>query len=393
MRTELIQKEHEAFFQTYKRFPIVVDKAEGCYIYDKDGNKYLDFLAGIAVNSMGYAHPKVIEAITNQLHKYMHLSNYFYQEPQIVLAEKLCEISGLNRVFFSNSGTEAIEGAIKLVRRWGSAYGKNELIAFSGGFHGRTLGALSIMDKPVYKDKMGPFVENCKVIEYNNPEELKKHVSDKTAAIFFECIQGEGGISGISPEFIKAVRELKQKYNFLVVADEIQTGIGRTGKYFAFQHFSFVPDVVTSSKAMGGGLPLGAIIAGEHLANVWEKTMHGTTFGGNAVACAAGLATINELQNGVLENVNKVGDYLKSKLTDLQKKYSDKILEVRGKGLMQGLLLSFDAAILVNALIEKHRVITNAASGKVLRLVPPLIITTKEVDMLAEAIDKCLAEI
>ena len=162
MRTELIQKEHEAFFQTYKRFPIVVDKAEGCYIYDKDGNKYLDFLAGIAVNSMGYAHPKVIEAITNQLHKYMHLSNYFYQEPQIVLAEKLCEISGLNRVFFSNSGTEAIEGAIKLVRRWGSAYGKNELIAFSGGFHGRTLGALSIMDKPVYKDKMVLLLKTAK---------------------------------------------------------------------------------------------------------------------------------------------------------------------------------------------------------------------------------------
>nr|HPI20192.1 aminotransferase class III-fold pyridoxal phosphate-dependent enzyme [Candidatus Kapabacteria bacterium] len=312
---------------------------------------------------------------------------------QILLAEKLCEISGLSRVFFSNSGTEAIEGAIKLVRRWGSALGKNELIAFSGGFHGRTLGALSIMDKPVYKDKMGPFVENCKVIEYNNPEELKKHVSEGTAAVFFECIQGEGGISGISEELVKAVKELKQKYNFLVVADEIQSGIGRTGKYFAYQHFDFVPDVVTSSKAMGGGLPLGAIIAGEHLANVWEKTMHGTTFGGNAVACAAGLATITELQNGVLENVNKVGDYLKSKLTDLQKKYSNQILEVRGKGLMQGLLLSFDASKLVNALIEKHRVITNAASGKVLRLVPPLIITTKEVDILAEAIDKCLEEV
>lgn len=392
MRAELIQKEQKSIFQTYKRFPIVVEKAEGCYIFDKDGSKYLDFLAGIAVNSMGYAHPKIIAAIEEQVRKYMHLSNYFYQDVQIELAEKLCEKSGLSRVFFSNSGTEAIEGAIKLARRWASAYGKNEIIAFSGGFHGRTLGALSIMDKPLYKDKMGPFIENSKIIEYNNPDELKKHISDGTAAIFFEYIQGEGGISSVSEEFIQAVKELKKKHNFLVVADEIQTGIGRTGKFFAFQHFDFSPDIMTLSKALGGGLPLGAILAGEHLANVWERTMHGTTLGGNAVACAAGLATINALEDGVLENVNKIGDYLKSKLNDLQKKHSDKVLEVRGKGLMQGLFLSFDAAKLVNSLLEKHKILTNAASGKVLRLVPPLIISEKEVDVFVEALEKCLAE-
>lgn len=392
MRAELIQKEQKSIFQTYKRFPIVVEKAEGCYIFDKDGSKYLDFLAGIAVNSMGYAHPKIIAAIEEQVHKYMHLSNYFYQDVQIELAEKLCEKSGHSRVFFSNSGTEAIEGAIKLARRWASAYKKNEIIAFSGGFHGRTLGALSIMDKPVYKDKMGPFIENSKIIEYNNPDELKKHISNGTAAIFFEYIQGEGGISSVSEEFIQSVKELKKKYNFLVVADEIQTGIGRTGKFFAFQHFDFSPDIMTLSKALGGGLPLGAILAGEHLANVWERTMHGTTLGGNAVACAAGLATINALEDGVLENVNKIGDYLKSKLNDLQKKHSDKVLEVRGKGLMQGLFLSFDAAKLVNSLLEKHKILTNAASGKVLRLVPPLIISEKEVDVFVEALEKCLAE-
>lgn len=380
LKMNLIESEHKLFFQTYKRLPIVIDKALGARIWDTDGNEYLDFLAGIAVNALGHSHPRVVDAVVNQAKRYMHVSNYFYQEPQILLAEKLIELTPFDRVFFTNSGTEAMDGTIKLIRRHSADRGKTEIIALSGGFHGRTYGALSIMDKPNYKDKMGPYLEGTKVIEHNNIDELKANVNDKTAAFVLEFLQGEGGIVEPSAEYVAVLKELHEKFGFLLVADEIQSGVGRTGKFFAFENFDISPDIATMAKGIGGGLPLGAILAKESLADVWDKGNHGTTYGGNAVACAAGLAVMTEIENGLMDNVNSVGNYLKTKLEDIKFKFPNLVSEVRGRGLMLGLLLTFDAAILVEALL-KEKVIANAASGKVLRIVPPLIITQEEAEI------------
>lgn len=389
MNHNLIEIEHDSIFQTYKRLPIIIDHADGCRIYDDNGNCYLDFLAGIAVNALGYGHKRVIEAIDKQIHRYMHVSNYFYQDTQILLAEKITKLTGFDRVFFSNSGTEAIEGIIKLARRWGSKNNKKEIISFSGGFHGRTYGALSMMDKPLYKADMGPYLDNMKILPYNDPNALKAHVNDNTLAIILEFVQGEGGITQANQEFVDAIFELKSKYGLLVIADEIQTGVGRTGDFFAFERYSVKPDIVSMAKGIGGGLPLGAILATEALANVWDKGTHGTTYGGNAVACAAGMAVIEELENGLLDNIKTNGEYLYNCLLKIKDKYPKYINEIRGRGFMQGVVLSFEAAILMNEML-KLKIITNATSVNVLRLVPPLIITKTEIDEFITGLDDCL---
>lgn len=388
----LIEMEHSNFFQTYKRLPIEIEKAEGARIYDKEGGVWLDFLGGIAVNALGHSHPAVIQAVCNQAKRYMHVSNYFYQDIQIELATAIKALSGYDRVFYSNSGTEATDGAIKLVRKWAFDKNKTEIIALSGGFHGRTYGALSIMDKPLYKENMGPYLENTKVIKHNDLEELKSSINEKTAAIFLEFIQGEGGIVEVSPEYVNELKELKSKYGFLIVADEIQAGVARSGKFFAFEHYDIKPDIITMAKGLGGGMPLGAIVAKEELAEVWTKGNHGTTYGGNAVACAAGLAVMNEIKNGLMENVNEVGDFLKSELLNLKDKYPDHISEVRGKGLMLGLALRYDATILLNELLSK-KIIANASSFNVLRIVPPLIINKDDAREFVDALDSIFANL
>jgi predicted acetylornithine/succinylornithine family transaminase len=387
----LIEKEHEVILQTYKRLPIEVDYALGARIFDKNGNEYLDFLGGIAVNALGHSHPEIIKAIQEQAPKYLHISNYFYQEPQIKLAEKLCQMSGYSKVFFSNSGTEATEGAIKLVRRWASDKDKSNIFAFSGGFHGRTYGALSIMDKPLYKEKMGPFLADTFVIKYNDIDELKANINEKTAGVFLEFIQGEGGISSISQEFAEELIKLKNKFNFLIVADEIQAGTGRTGDLFAFEKYCLRPDIITMAKGIGGGLPLGGFLVDSHLESIFEKGMHGTTYGGNALACTTGLVVLNELEKSVFQNVKDVGLFFINELKKIQEKYPQLINEVRGRGLILGLSLTFDATILMNKLLDKH-IITNAASGTVLRLVPPLIITKEDVKLFIEKLDLLLSE-
>ncbi len=375
----IIEREQNSIYQTYKRLPIVIEKAEGCRIFSKNGEVYLDFLSGIAVNALGHSHPKIIEAIEEQIRKYMHVSNYFYQEPQIELAEILIKHSKLDKVFFSNSGTEANEAAIKLVRKWGNTINKTEIIAFSGGFHGRTYGALSIMDKPPYKDGMGPFLDNCKVIPLNDIYSLMENINSKTAAVVLEFIQGEGGVSQPTEEFIETIKELKSVHNFLLVADEIQTGIGRTGKMFGFEHFDIKPDIISMAKGMGGGLPLGGIIVSEELSKLWKQGNHGTTYGGNAVACRTGYVVIEALENGLLQQVQEIGDYLHNELVKIKNDFNSKVIEVRGRGLMKGLLLNFEAAILVKQLLERN-VISNAASGNVLRIIPPLIVQKHEID-------------
>ncbi len=388
-RNELIQIENERFLQTYSRLPIVIENAKGCRITDKDGNTYLDFLGGIAVNVLGHSHPKILQAINTQAQRYLHLSNYFYQDAQIEFAEKLYSITKFPKIFLTNSGTESIEGALKLSRKWGSLNNKKEILAFSNGFHGRTYGALSLMDNPIYKNGMGPFLENIKIIPYNSIESLMENINLDVAAVFIEFIQGEGGISSVSQDFINLLIELRKQNNFLIVADEIQAGMGRTGKFFSFEHFGITPDIVTLSKGLGGGLPLGAILAQSHLANVWEKSQHGTTFGGNALSCAAGSVVLDEISGGLLNDIQENGSYLTKKLHDLKNKFPKLILEIRGLGFMQGLVLSFEAKKLVEVLLQ-NKVISNATHTNVLRIVPPLIISKNDIDEFISALNTSL---
>lgn len=389
---DIILKEHNVIYQTYNRLPIVVDYAVGAYIYDINNNYYLDFLSGIAVNALGHSHPSILKAIEIQSKKYLHISNFFYQEPQIKLAELLIQKSKLDKVFFCNSGAETTEAVIKLSRKWGWDKNKTEIIAFSGGFHGRTYGALSLMDKPKYKDKMGPYLENMSIVELNNKDHLIKNVNNNTAALILEFIQGEGGIREPNFEFVETILELKKKFNFILVADEVQCGIGRSGDFFAYEQWGITPDVITIAKAIGGGLPLGAIIVNKELSEVWQKGNHGTTFGGNALACACGIAVIEELENGILENVKNVGMYFKNQLIELQRKYTDLIIDVRGRGLMLGLELSLEAQKVVDLLLEK-KIIVNATNVNVLRIVPPLIINKELVDIFIKSLDECLSQI
>jgi predicted acetylornithine/succinylornithine family transaminase len=392
MQAPIISREQQVIFQNYRRLPIIADYAQGCYIYDMDGRKYLDFLSGIAVNALGHSHPRVVQAVAEQAGRYMHLSNFFYQEPQIRLAELICAASGYDRVFYSNSGAESFEGAIKIARRWGSSRGKNQMIAFKGGFHGRTYGSLSLMDKPIYKQDMGPFLENMQVIPFNDIQALRQAVNEYTCAVALEYLQGEGGITLADPDFVNALEELREQYSFLIIADEVQAGVGRTGKFFCFEHYMVKPDIIVMAKGVGGGLPLGAILTTNEHAALIEKGMHGTTYGGNALACAAGIIVMEELHNGIQKNAHETGCYLRQRLIEIQQEFPTMISEIRGCGMMQGVLLTFDAQILVQALL-RHSVIANATAEKVLRILPPLIAGRSETDEFINALRLSLNEI
>ncbi len=377
----IFQRDDAVMLPVYKRLPILVHEAKGCRIYGADGTSYLDMLGGIATNVLGHSHPRVLEAIQTQAERYLHLSNVFYQEPQIRLAEMLKERTGYARVFFTNSGAESLEGALKLGKRWGNAQPtpKTQIIAFKGGFHGRTTGALSIMDKPLYKDGMGPFLPNTKVLPFNDCSALREAVNESTCAIALEFLQGEGGIVFASPEFVSTIAELREQYGFLLLADEVQAGIGRTGKFFCFEHFMIQPDIVLIAKGIGGGLPLGAILAQEHLAHIWDRGMHGTTFGGNPLSCAVGIVVMEELEHGLMKNAKEVGCYLREKLLTLQQQFPALIVDVRGCGLMAGIQLSEPSRPLVEKLLE-YGIIANATADTVMRFVPPLVLTHSDVD-------------
>ncbi|MBC8144102.1 MAG: acetylornithine/succinylornithine family transaminase [bacterium] len=387
--SSLSDREHRSFIPTYKRLPLEVERAEGMYIFTADGRRYLDFLGGIAVNSLGHCHPSVVAAVEKQLHRYAHVSNYFYQDAQIEFAEALREASAYDRVFLTNSGTEATDGAMKFARMHGSANGRSEIIGFSGGFHGRTYGALSIMDKPGYKDGMGPFLPATRVIPYNDASALEDTVGNDTCALMIEFLQGEGGIREVDAAFVARMFELREKFGFLVIADEVQAGGGRTGRFFSFEQFGVRPDIVTVAKGLGGGLPLGAILIDESLASVWSPGRHGTTFGGNALACAAGSAMLGELRNGLMERVAKVGEYAVAQLNTLRESFPALIKEVRGAGAMIGVELSMPAATIVDAMLERG-VIVNATDETVLRLLPPMIYERRHVDEMVAVLNQVL---
>lgn len=386
----LIEREAVALFHTYKRLPLEVERGEGVHLIAKDGRRYLDMFAGLAVNALGYNHPTVLGAIQKQLQRYLHLSNVFYQDTQIELAERLLKASGYARAFLSNSGTEAMEGALKLARRWGKSRGKTTIFGLTGSFHGRTLGSLSITGREKYREGYEPFLPDTCFLAHNSVAELERTVNGQTLAVVLEFIQGEGGINIVSSEYVEALRFLRDKHGFLLIADEIQSGIGRTGRFMGYEHFQIVPDIVVVAKALGGGLPLGAFIAGDPLKDVFPVGTHGTTFGGNPVACAAGIATLAEItENGVMSNAASTGSHFADKLRELAYLHPDKIKEVRGFGLMLGLELFGDATPVSENMLARG-VLVNATNRNVIRLLPPLIITNTNVDQCVSVLESVL---
>jgi len=389
----LLEREAAAFFHTYKRLPLQIARGEGMYLYTIEGTRYLDMFAGIAVNALGHAHPRVVKAIADQAARYVHLSNYFAQESQVRLAELLLASTGMARVFFANSGTEAVEGAIKIARRWGSSRGKSHIVAFSNAFHGRTFGALSLMDRPSYRDGFGPYLDGCASLPFNDAGALRSGVGPHTAAVILECIQGEGGIRPLAPDVVEALQDLRKHFGFLVIADEIQTGVGRTGRFLASEHFSLAPDLVTLAKPIGGGLPLGVILGAPSVAEILQPGMHGTTFGGNPVACAAGIAVLEELEERALvQHAAAMGTLFLSLLRDVVSDFPLLCKEVRGKGLMIGLELTREADPVVAAMRDRG-ILINGTDKSVLRFVPPLIVTTEEIHWTVTTLREVLSEI
>ncbi|HFB67903.1 MAG TPA: aspartate aminotransferase family protein [Calditrichae bacterium] len=385
-----IEMADQYFLPVFKRLPVEVDRGEGVYLIDRSGKRYLDFLSGIGVNALGYSHPAVLQAMEKQMHRNLHLSNYFVQDVQIELAERLIRYSGMARLFFTNSGTEAVEGALKIVKKWANQHGKSEIICFEGAFHGRTIGALSVTAQEKYQKSFQPLLPGIQHIPYNNVEKLRESVTEKTAAVVLEFVQGEGGVVPATPEFVAELASLREKFHFLIIADEIQAGIGRTGYFFSYEHYGIRPDIVTSAKALGGGMPLGAFLVSEPLVNVLVRGEHGTTFGGNPVSCAAGIAVVDELmENGLLDHVKEVGEYFSAQLRELQKKYPEKIKEVRGRGLMQAMVINEEGYPYVLKGIE-NGLVFNATATNVLRFLPPLIVTKAEIDTAVEVLSTVL---
>jgi acetylornithine/N-succinyldiaminopimelate aminotransferase len=378
----IFDKESKYFFHTFHRLPLEVDRGEGVYLYTKDGKRYIDFFGGLAVNPLGYNHLRINKAIEEQIHRYIHLSNYFVQDKTVELAERIISASGYKRIFFSNSGTEAVEGAIKIVRKWGQGSGRTTLLNLTNSFHGRTMGALSLTERPNYRDGYDPFLPNTNSVKFNDVGDLRAKVNGQTLGIILEFIQGEGGINVVSREFAQELKSLREKFDFLIVADEIQSGVGRTGKFFGYEHYDIHPDIVVIAKAIGGGLPLGAILGNDKVADVLTYGTHGTTFGGNPVACAAGCAVMEEIiDKGLMKQAGIIGGYLKSKAIELQKQFPAIIKEVRGYGCMLGIDLNRGGQPIVDEL-QNRGILINCTNTTVLRLLPPYIITQEQGDQL-----------
>ncbi len=386
---ELAARDENDLFRTYKRLPIVIDKGEGCYLYTNTGEKILDMSGGLAVNVLGYNHLKMNNAIKQQVDKYIHISNLFYHENQILLAEAIKKHSGMEKVFFCNSGTEAVEAAIKLTRKFFLGREKTTLVSFSDSFHGRTMGALSLTARKKYREQFQPLLPNVLHIEFNSVPELEKNINNNTAAVFIECLQGEGGVNPAAKEFIEKLNELKRKYGFIIAADEIQSGVGRTGTFNACEQFGLDADIIIMAKGIGGGLPLGAIAGTKRVDNVFTIGEHGSTFGGNPVAAASGLVVMDELESGLMKQNKVSGDLLISKLKSIQQKFPDKIKDVRGMGLMIGIELCNPGQPLVDELI-KQNVLVNCTNENVIRLLPPYVITSNEIEIFCDKFEKVI---
>ena len=395
---EIITTAEEHLFHTYNRYQISLDRGEGVHLYDADGKEYVDFGAGIAVFALGYNNKEYNDALKAQIDKLIHTSNYFYNEPAAKAAKAITEVSGMDRVFFTNSGAESIEGAIKAARKY--AYLKDgttdhEIIAMEHSFHGRTMGALSVTGNPKYREAFEPMIGNIRFAKMNDFESVLSQVTDKTCAILFETVQGEGGIYPAKEEFMKKIKALCEEKDILLILDEIQCGMGRCGSMYAWQKYGVKPDIMTTAKALGCGVPVGAFLMTEKVAqHSLTSGDHGTTYGGNPLAAAA-INVVLDLfkENHIIDNVQKTGAYLEEKLNELADKY-DVIETRRGIGMMQGLVFKVPVGPVINKALEKGLILINAGTD-IIRFVPPLVITKEDVDqmigILTQSIDEVLS--
>jgi len=389
---QIAELERKYLLQTYNRYPLVLSRGKGVFVYDIEGNRYLDFVAGLGVNALGHAHPRIVKAIREQAAKLVHVSNLYYHEYQGPLAEKLCSLSGLNRAFFSNSGTEAIEGSIKLARLAGhrvGGEGKCRLVALDGSYHGRTFGALSLTGQDKHRKGFEPLLEDVTFVRQNDIEGLRAAVNDNTCAIVLEPIFGEGGIYECSVEFLQECRTLADRHRAALIFDEIQCGLGRTGTVFAFQTFGVTPDIVAIAKPLAAGLPLGAFLAKEEFASAISPGQHGTTFGGGPLACRVALEFLAIVEEEkLLDNVTRVGAYLQQQLQDLIGKRAA-AKEVRGRGFIQGIQLDVPARPIVDAALAEG-VLFNSTQDTVVRFLPPFLLEEKHVDKGIRVLKKLL---
>ncbi len=389
-KEHIIELYEKYVMPTYFKTPLAAARGKGVYVWDTDGNKYLDFFPGWAVSGLGHSHPRVVKAIQKQATELIHIANNFYHEAQALLAEKIVSHAFPGKVFFCNSGAEANEGAIKLARKWGNPQ-RNEIITTEGSFHGRTIATVTATGQKKFQQGFEPLPAGFTTVPFNDFAAIEKAVTPKTVAILLEPIQGEGGIRVAGAEYLKAVRKLCDDKNLLLIFDEVQTGMGRTGEMFAFKNLGVTPDVLTLSKALGSGFPIGAFLAAEKIANTLQPGTHGTTFGGSPLACAAALATFEAIEKDeLLKNATEMGEYLHSKLLELQNKHAI-IREVRGVGLMLGVELKVDGKFVYDACLKKGLLI-NCTQSNVLRIMPSVIVKKAEIDKAMKILDGVLTD-
>jgi len=397
MEKRLIDDSKKYLMNTYNRFPIVLRKGQGMKVWGSDGKEYIDFVGGIAVNCLGHCHPKVVIAIQKQAQRLIHVSNLYHIEPQIKLAKLLIEHSCADKAFFCNSGAEANEAAIKLARKYAKEHvsvDRYEIITAYGSFHGRTLAALTATGQEKFQKGFEPLVPGFKYVPFNNIEALKKAVSNKTCAVMLEPVQGESGVKMPTEDYLKKVSQVCDENRLLLIFDEVQTGMGRTGKLFAYEHFGVEPDIITLAKGLGGGVAIGAMLAKDFVASAFQPGSHAATFGGNPLACASAVATIETLlEDGfILDNCRRMGEYLMERLEKLKKEFSSLIIDTRGMGLMIGMELTTPCSDIVNLCMEKG-ILINCTAGSVLRFLPPLIITEKEIDLLIDVLENVFSRL
>lgn len=389
----IISLEQDNILQTYDRFPVAIEKGEGAILFDADGKKYIDMTSGIGVSSLGYNNAKIKQAMTEQMNKVFHTSNLFYNSTSIKLAAKLTELTGMSKVFLCNSGAEANEGAIKIARKYGNdnyAGNRNTIITLKDSFHGRTITTLAATGQEKYHNYFFPFTNGFKHVEMNNIDELVSAIDDSVCAIMLEAVQGEGGIHPVAEEYVKAVAKLCKEKDLVLVFDEIQCGVGRTGKLYAYEAYGVKPDIVTSAKGLAAGMPIGAILCGEKVDKVLKKGDHGSTFGGNLMSAAVAIEVLNNIGNAeFLKEVEKKGNFIFESVKALG---SDKVVEIRGRGLMVGVELNCEAKGVIGACIEKG-VLFLSAGKNVIRMLPPLVISYEELKTAINTLGEVLAQV
>lgn len=389
----IIEETEKYYLPVFGRYPMVMELGQGCRVWDNEGNEYVDAFAGIAVNSLGYNHPVLVKAISEQAAKLMHCSNLYYTEIQAKALRVVAEATGMDRIFFANCGAESNEGAMKLARKYGvsKAPTKYKIISADESFHGRTFDTLAATGHDYYHVGYGPLSPGHVLVPYGDIKALEAQMDDDVCAVLLEPIQGEGGVHVPSDEYLQQVRALCDKHDALLIFDEVQTGVARTGKWFAYMHSGVKPDILTFAKGIGGGFPVAGFAVPERLAHVFKPGDHGGTFGGNPLACAAVYATLTTIKSeGLVDKVAEKGEYFKNELRKLQEKYPDKVTDVRGCGLMLGMEVAGEGKPIVESCLANN-VIVNCTAGNVIRIVPPLIISKEEIDIVVAALDKALA--